>query len=349
MISIITIIDLNNYGNRLQNYALKTILYRYGFKSITISDFTSDHSNKTLKNIKHIIGSTLHFLGILKPKRYNIFLRFTFKNIPSVSFIEPEDLKSHLIIIGSDQVWNPYFSHLSEYDTLEFVKGRGVRGIAYAASFGVDDLPEEYIPQMKQIENNFSYISVREESGKALLEKYTDRKDIQVLVDPTLLLNPDEWNILARQPKHFGNEKYILLYFLGTVSEERRHIINDFAEQNGLKVVELMDKESEYYSYGPAEFLWCIANAECVLTDSYHGSIFSFLYDKPFFVYDREDDTKDMSTRLDTLLSKFGLEDRKYNGVISKELMMHDYTSAYSILKEERIRSHEFLSKALSD
>ena len=56
-----------------------------------------------------------------------------------------------------------------------------------------------------------------------------------------------------------------------------------------------------------------------------------------------------MSTRLDTLLSKFGLEDRKYNGVISKELMMHDYTSAYSILKEERIRSLEFLSKALSD
>ena len=349
MINIITILDLNNYGNRLQNYALKTILYSYGFKSRTISDSVPDYTLKPLKSIKHLVGSILHFFGLLKPERYNSFLRFTFKNIPSVSFIKPEDLKSHLIIIGSDQVWNPYFSHLSEYDTLEFVKGRGVRGIAYAASFGVDDLPEEYIPQMKQIENNFSYISVREASGKVLLEKYTDRKDIQVLIDPTLLLTPDEWNKVARQPKHFGTDKYILLYFLGTISQERRRIIDDFAEQNCFKVVELMDKESKYYSFGPAEFVWCIANAECVLTDSYHGSIFSFLYDKPFFVYDREDDTKDMSTRLDTLLSKFGLEDRKYNGVISKELMMHDYTSAYSILKEERIRSLEFLSKALSD
>ena len=343
---LITIVDLDNYGNRLQNYALKVILSKYLDKVITIPNVLK---NNVSNPFRFAIGSALHYFGIIKTERYNSFLRFTLRNISTGFYYNPSIINSHIIVVGSDQVWNPYFSFLSDIDTLEFLHGKISKCVAYAPSFGVDELPKNQIPRLSQIAKNFDYISVREESGKALLEKYTDRKDVQVLVDPTLLLTPSEWVKVAHKPKHFGDEKYILLYFLGTISKERRTIINHFANQSGFKVVELMDKDSMHYSYGPAEFVWCIAHAECVLTDSYHGSIFSFLFDKPFFVYDREDDTKDMSTRLDTLLSKFGLADRNYNGELSKELMMHDYSSAYSILKEERLKSHEFLSKALSD
>ena len=346
---LITIFDLNNYGNRLQNYALSTVLSRYVGSIITIPDLEQPYAGKPLKMIKHVLGLILHLVGFLGNRRYNSFTRFTLHYIQTNTFLLPTSINAGCYVVGSDQVWNPFFKHLSDYDTLEFAQGSICKGIAYAASFGIDVLPEEFLPRLNQIANNFDFISVREESGKTLFEKYTNRKDVQVLVDPTMLLTPSEWNRVSHKPKRFGQERFILMYFLGNVSDERRGIINEFAVQHGYSVIELMDKESEYYSYGPSEFIWCISHAECVLTDSYHGSIISFLYDKPFFVYDREDDTKDMSTRLDTLLGKFGLEDRKYKGVLSDELMDHDYSEAYKILENERKKSHEFLSKALSD
>ena len=346
---LITIFDLDNYGNRLQNYALQQKALKYAKRVRTLPDVRPYYSANILSAGKHILGILYKkWFGATKHKRSLAFWQFTIKNIPTISYFRiSRAKKAEGFLVGSDQVWNPYFNHLSDYDTLEFVKNNDVKGIAYAASFGVDELPKEYVSKLQQIAGNFSSISVREESGKRLLEEYTDRKDIEVLVDPTLLLTSEEWKKVAAKPKKFNHEKFVLLYFLGDLSEERRKQIEFFAAENQCEIVELMDRSSVYYTYGPAEFLWVMQHAEAVFTDSFHGCVFSFLFDKPFVVYDREDHNQNMSSRMETLLPLFHLEDRAYTGELPNGLLEHDYSSGYVVLEEERKRSFDYLNQNL--
>ena len=246
-------------------------------------------------------------------------------------------------VVGSDQVWNPTFDHLSDIDTLSFLTNN--QGISYAASFGVDKLPEEYDSQLAEIGKHFKAVSVREESAKELLKHYVD--DVQVHVDPTLLLTPQDWKKVMQKPRQFLKKKYIALYFLGQLNEVRRAQIEEFAESHGFEIVEFMDKNSVYYSYGPAEFLWVIQHAEAVFTDSFHGNVFSFLFNKPFIVYDREDKNQNMSSRMETFLPKFYLQDRAYTGELQDALLEHDYSKGYAVLENERKRSFDYLKSNL--
>ena len=110
-----------------------------------------------------------------------------------------------------------------------------------------------------------------------------------------------------------------------------------------------MDKNSQYYGCGPSEFLWLEANAFLVCTDSFHSSVFAFIMDVPFLVFDREQkNVVSMNSRIDTLIKTFKLKDRKYNNKeITKENLLHDYKESYNILESEREKSFNFLKKAL--
>ena len=348
MVYLVTIYDLNNYGNRFQNYALSTVLNRFGDDVITIPDIIPSYYTNIYRMIRHLGGEVYrHILLTEKHKRRNRFLKFTRKNINTASCFVLKTLLSNehaSYVVGSDQVWNPYFNHLSELDTLSFLKDG--KGISYAASFGVDDLPEEYAPQLAEIGKHFKAVSVREASGKKILEPYVE--DVQVHVDPTLLLTPNEWEKVMQKPRHFTKNKYVVLYFLGQLNETRRSQINEFANRLGYEIIEIMDKSSVYYSYGPAEFLWVMQHAEAVFTDSFHGCVFSFLFDKPFVVYDREDNNQNMASRMETFLPWFHLEDRTYTGNFPEDLLEHDYSKGYQLLEVERKRSNDYLNQYLS-
>ena len=109
-----------------------------------------------------------------------------------------------------------------------------------------------------------------------------------------------------------------------------------------------MDRDSEFYATGPSEFLYLEKHAFLVCTDSFHSSVFSILYNRPFVVFDREGNEKNMSSRIDTLLSTFHLINRRYNGIsITKENLEHDYTEADKILEAEKVKSENFLKRAL--
>ena len=196
--------------------------------------------------------------------------------------------------------------------------------------------------------NNFGNISVREESGKKIIKDLIN-KDVEVLVDPTLLLTTNEWDKIARKPRQLkNNRKYILNYFLGDISNDRKKVIEDFASKNDCEIINIHDINNEYYAIGPEEFVYLEKNAFLICTDSFHSVIFSILYKKPFIVFDRiETGTEGMETRIESLLNKFDLNDRKFSNKIDNNILNCDYSNIEKVLSEEKNKSDDFLNKAL--
>jgi len=289
-IGIITINDNNNYGNRLQNYAVQTFLKKQNVDSITIKNQTLTNNKK-----KVILGFCKYiYIRIFKTKRKNLrldkFKEFN-KNIRfSKNTITPYtniSKKYDYFIAGSDQIWNPTFGRLTDVDLLAFVKPE--KRIAFSASFGISELPEQYNERVKKELKKFKAISVRENKGKEIIEKLTRRKDVEVLVDPTMLLSADDWDKVVKKPEQLKTNKYILNYFLGNLSETRKKEIERIAKDNGCEIINILDKDGEFYQTGPSEFLYLEKNASLICTDSFHSCVFAILYNRPFVVFDRED------------------------------------------------------------
>lgn len=346
MIGIITIIDNNNYGNRLQNYALSKTLKKYK-KVQTLNNESFSNSKKMyfFRKIKN-----LRFKGTYSEnlRRKENFISFN-KNIDFAdkminAFSDSKEFE--YTIVGSDQVWNPDFGRLRDVDLLTFVEPE--KRISYAASFGINEIPENLKKTVSKELKKFKAISVREDRGKEIVEELSGRKDIEVLVDPTMLLTSEEWDKVSKKPTMLKKDKYILNYFLGELSEERKNEIERIAKENNCEIINILDKNSPFYECGPSEFLYLEKNAFLICTDSFHSSVFAILYNRPFIIFDREQkNLVNMNSRLETLIKKFKLKDRKFEGKITEKNLNHDYTEAYKILEEERKKSDKFLKKAL--
>lgn len=353
-VGIITIYDNDNYGNRLQNYATQEILHKNNIEGITIKNNSlSNHKSNNI--IKNILGTIRPYLALVKNyikkglktrKRRRCFKKFN-KNIKFsktyFNFLKKQ--RYDYFIVGSDQVWNPNFARLSDLDLITFTENKNK--IAFAASFGISKLPEKYEEKTRNALKEFKAISVREDAGKEIVEKLTELKDVEVVLDPTMLLNAEEWESVAKKPDQLKNNKFILSYFLGKLSDERRAEINRIAKENDCEVINILEPSSPFYQTGPAEFLYLEKNAFLICTDSFHSCVFSILFNKPFIIFDREGNKTEMNSRIETLINKFNLKNRKYNKKITEENLQHDYSEAYEILQKEREKSMRFLSKAL--
>ena len=286
-------------------------------------------------------------------KRYSNFIEFDKLIKYSKAYIYKDKIHKSVnydyYIVGSDQVWNTTFHTFSRFYLLEGINEKNK--ISYSSSFGTADLSSEYKPLFKNNLQHFKYISVREDSGKRIIDKLTKRNDVEVLIDPTMLLTAKEWDKVEKRPEQlnaFKNEKYILNYFLGNLSEARKKEIEKVAKEYDCHIINLLDKNDMFYTCGPSEFLYLEKHAFLICTDSFHSSVFALLYNRPFIVFEREDNFKNMSSRLDTLINKFNLKNRKYNNkCITIENLNHDYSESYKILEIERKKSKEFLIKAL--
>ena len=347
-IAILTINDDTNYGNRLQNYALQEYCKKNKVDVETIHNQKGIVGINVLKKrLKNIIKRMLK-----RYKRHQLFLDFNKKYIKySKQYIDEMNIdlklndKYDLFFTGSDQVWNPKFGRMSDIDFLTFAD-KDKRN-SFSASFGISEIPEDMKEYYKERLNGLNNVSVREDRGKEIIEELTGRTDVEVLVDPTMLLTSEEWDKVSKKPKMLKTDKYILNYFLGELSEERRNEINRIAKENDCEVINILDKNSPFYQTGPSEFLYLEKNAFLICTDSFHSSVFAILYNRPFIVFTREDKTVSMNSRIETLINKFNLKNRNYEGKITKENLEHDYTEAYKILELEREKSKRFLEKAL--
>lgn len=349
-IGVVTIIDNNNYGNRLQNYAVQETLKKLGTYPVTIknngrTNWIENKIKNDLKKIKNFI----YELKIDNKERYKKFKEFN-KNITFTKRLyTPNDKlneKYDYFVCGSDQIWKPTYERGRDMDLLNFAENS--KRISFSASFGISNLPDNKKRFFKKSLENYKAISVREDAGKKIVEDLTGRKDVEVLIDPTMLLTYKEWDKVAKKPEQLKTDKYILNYFLGELSESRKSEINRIAKENSCEVINILDKNSPFYCTGPSEFLYLEKYAFLVCTDSFHSCVFSIMYNRPFVVFNREEKAVSMNSRIETLINKFNLKNREYNGKeITKENLNYDYTEAYKILEEERKKSIKFLGQAL--
>lgn len=352
-IGVITINDFNNYGNRLQCYALQHFLETMGFTVENIYN-TYNRDNvlvscgkrmlRTLRNVgrtDHISARKANF------QKFNERIHFSEETIINGQYCEDIDEKYDYFVTGSDQVWNLCDCGRSEIDFLSFVSRE--KRISFSASMGIQKIPDSLAEKYEQYLRDFKAISVREESGREMVEALTGRKDVEVLIDPTLLLTADEWGQLAEKPDHSGCDQYIVVYFLGR-NPQWKDTIHGFAKESGYKVVDIYDPNSAFYGCGPQHFLYWIQNAQMICTDSFHCSVFAFLFNRPFVVFDRDHSTMNMNARMDTFLEKFRLQENRYiTGNDLQGYFERDYSTGYQVLEQEREKARRFVARALSE
>ena len=360
--AILTPQDNNNYGNRLQNYALSTILSNYGkvssIKTLvpTASCFGYIKScvRDPIKQASVTFGSFFSEDSRSVMKRRRAFLEFN-KKIPYMKgsmssyrgWRTPSKDIPDYVVVGSDQVWN--YNWLSDED-LALYLGRYVtkhcRIISYAASIGVDRINPDRMPIFQKYLPDFQSISVRESQAINALEQIDGVKPVTVL-DPTLLLSKADWEKTFRGFVTPG-DKYVLSYFLGETNDELNRMIERAAECNGCRVRKLLDlSDSETFVAGPADFVELIANAEVVYTDSYHACCFSLLFGKDFHVFSRGgvEKNRSMNSRMLSLFTTVGIDKTMNSNSSDKSI---DWRLVEKRLREARALSVGWLESSLN-
>lgn len=318
-IGIITCLRTDNYGAELQAYALQKKLNLSGFDAECINFKKIDMDSKKMKDLilqalfqrlkKNPLTGFLSFICLVfdimkkrlfteqdfsekKAARNAVFAEFFQNTIRHSKEYDRESLykeKLHydVLIAGSDQIWNYQRTAFLEPFFLSFNTTPGPRKISYAASIGLDSLPKDRQEEYRNRLKHFDAISVREEQAVKLLQPLCEQKVTEVL-DPTFLLNKDEWNNVASDRIHF-DFPYILSYSLNS-SRGYHHFLLAYARKHNLKILNLRhdftkSEEAEIidiFDAGPREFISLVQKAKIVITNSFHGTIFSINFHVPF-------------------------------------------------------------------
>lgn len=333
-IIILTLPLHTNYGGVLQAFALQEVLKRMGH-DVAILDCNRRISSfrKFLRKNKYKIISLLKRKKCISPSDIiklsgeNIF-KFVDKHFFYVKLSDLKKTKAKrfdAIIVGSDQVWrHDYAPNILTY-YLDFAEKWDIKKIAYAASFGKDvwDYSEKETLRSKALLQLFSSVSVREQSAVSLCKEELD-KDVELLLDPTLLLCQNDYVSFSKHESTNLTGK--LFCYIMDEDNVKTSMINKLSESSSLEsyIVKDILKEAEVLNgkIKPAVEFWikCFIDAEYVFTDSYHGCVFSILYNKPFIVYGNE---KRGMTRFHSILHQFGLEDRLITSLDDAERLFY--------------------------
>lgn len=380
--AIVSCFWVKNYGSVLQSYATQYRLQQMGIDVETIN-YSDTHVglDKLFFQIKRfeldpfMLGRIRRVLN--KKKRNpivsaNIALRhqaltdFVKKHILLTNKFYDKKKIANIVnqyeafVVGSDQLWLPY-NIMVDYYTLNFVPDN-INKVSYATSFGVKEIPNNFKKRYQKFLSRLNYISVREQSGAQLIENLTGRK-VPVVCDPTLMLTPEDWlSIQDKEP--FIKGDYIFCYFLGN-NPEHRDFAKRMREKTGMKLVTLLHldeyipSDEEYadeapFNVGPGEFINLIRNAAYVLTDSFHGTIFSILHHKRFFVFNRHKTNGKQSTnsRIDSILTITKLENRRLTGNEEVDNYINanpNFSTADINVCKLRKQTDDYLNEALSN
>lgn len=308
---IITLSGYWNYGNRLQNYALKVVLEKkFGINVSTAQTWQSQKKiggiNGFYDFLKKIKNHRI-FKSMALGTREKVFKQFSIKMLNETEdIIDVNDSKATLntfdkVIVGSDQVWNTTWLNNSQVRFFLLENVLPEKRISYAASIGVNFIEDKYKSLFQYELKNFRAVSVREETASAILQDLTE-KIYPVVLDPTMLLTKQEWTNEIKNINSLG-EDYVFEYFLGRktkkVKSMLKNIENDFDNVIAFNEYSLRSKEN--FTLGPLEFVKGISEAKLVVTDSFHAAVFALIFNKPLFVVDRIDNNPQMSSRMDTL------------------------------------------------
>lgn len=249
-------------------------------------------------------------------------------------------------VCGSDQIWNPNYPENSMIDFLQFAPEK--QRVAIAPSFGTSVIPESRREIYTEWISSIPHLSVREDVGAKIIKDLTGR-EAKVLLDPTFGLTKEDWLAFAKKPETVPQKEFVFCYFLGNLSRSYAKRIKRFAKEHGFEIVDVCDvHDLRYYDIDPQEFVWLLANAKAVFTDSFHGTAFSINLQKPFVVFDRVEGGASMSSRITTVLKKTGLEDRHASKISNSEIPDIDFSLASEAVFAERKIMKEYLKQAIA-
>ncbi|MGV8114990.1 MAG: polysaccharide pyruvyl transferase family protein [Lentimicrobium sp.] len=360
-----------NYGGILQNYALQAVLRRMGYDVKTINvgkkfDTFGWFYNLLKYPVKKILKPNI------EPPLTKKQTAFIEQHIDSfihnhISVTEPlkrirkniiDKYNFETIIVGSDQVWRPNYVSNIQNMFLDFLGDTQIRRIAFAASFGVDHW--SFLKKQEEIcakeAQKFKAISVREASGVYLCEKHLNVKAEQIM-DPTILLSKEEYlDLLDNTNGQENNKKQLTVYILD-LTKDNQDVINEIANKYNLRIIHINNHDSNNPTVKykkrivpPIEdWIAGFHNAEYIITDSFHGTIFSIIFNKPFITLANK--TRGL-TRITSVLDRFRLENQLVTTgteIINIDFLFSiDFSYANKILEEEKLKAIRFLKNNLN-
>lgn len=385
MIGIIGIYyNVRNFGAQLQARALQVAIQKKGYpckwvcfdyKTGIFNPFVTNNINSELNGEESDFWN--QYAKTVEPdltKRKNAFDSFQAETDHFEREYHVEDLHEVLnecdrLIIGGDQVWNDFYfmaePHMADCFTLNFVPD-GMKTFSFSASTGGGRYLS--IEQQKRLTpglRRLGMISCREKSSVPMLEALSEKK-VTCVLDSAFLLSPDEWKSIRKPAQSIaGKDKFAMCCFMGRFPEWRE-ASKSICKKTNTKVLAFPHLgESRYYkvdysfgdirdfSSGPAEFLDLIDKSEFVITDSFHACVFSIIYNKPFYVFLRDESNRNLKTnaRIEDMLNEFGLSNR----IVSPDELLHkdkfepiNYSMVNRILATRRQESIDFLDAALN-
>ena len=369
-----------NYGSMLQAFATQEAVRKLGYTAEFIRYKKKKTIPSMIKQIPRLLNSNLMFdkwMGIQKKlllrkhpaakaqdgKRNEMFARFAqqyYKDFSEEYYgfdaLEKAASKYETVLVGSDQLWTPGGLPTRFYN-LMFVPDE-VNKVSYATSFGVSNIPWYQKNRTREYLKRINYLSVREIRGAQIVGELTNR-EAKVVADPTLLLTAKEWSE-AIPPRKIIDQPYIFCYFLGE-NETHREVAEELSKKTGLRIVttpfldsfvkrDLTFGDEQRFDIGPDDFVNLIRGAEYVLTDSFHGTVFSILHHKQFMTFSRfASGTQSRNSRIDSILRLAGLEDRRFDQDVYSQIQKAiDYALVDEKIEGLRQESYSFLTKALS-
>ena len=368
-IGVVTWLGGGNYGTSLQSYALNHKLTMMGYKAYQIVRIDITHQAWLKRNLKTFLISLglwtvkQHiFLNRLPLFRKKLFMfekeAYRFKKIYSRRSLNKVIRCIDVFCCGSDQIWNTAY-RFDGFMFLDFAKNK--KRISYASSIGVKNIPEPHKEKVAALLSRFSHISVREISGVKALKELLPTKDIVSVLDPTFLLNKEEWSDMAHKAKLEFKlpQKYMFCYFVGDRPEYIQQLQDVISKTGNKNVIAVTFQNKKialknvftYYDAGPREFVYLLEHADFVCTDSFHATAMSINFGKNFveFLRFNDDDSNSQNSRIYDLLSHYGLRQRLYDIENTEWLSDIDYSKVNDKLAKDRFLSEEYLLKAIEE
>lgn len=374
-IGIVTVYTGFNYGSSLQAYASKKIYEKLGYKSEILGFSNSLIKGRDIRLEKLLI---MFFRTIWRPKlliktffnykkslRKNIsqrskekFFKFSEEYL-KVKKMNKTEMKKYgqrkevlALICGSDQIWSSTAVYVDPFYYLRYFPIR--KRVAYAPSFGKDIVPDYNKKIIKKYLNEINYLSVREQQGKKIIKELLN-KEAQVFLDPTLLLNKEEWFENVEKMDINSKERYGLFYFLDIPNNFTLESLKKIQEKEKIKIIgipnPIQEIENLSLDTGPIEFLNLINNAEFVCTDSYHGMLFSINFNKSFYIFERNyGNSQNQNSRIISILEILKLKERYIKDKSLEEINWNiDWTSVNKQLKVERKKAKDYIINTLEE
>lgn len=358
-IGIVIHYSTSNYGNHLVNYATRNILEDCGYSVDLLVIHRQEQSKlAALRRLPRklrrlgIRGAANRLLGRLQrlstpeqsvpsgaasaARRTEEFASFA-NTYLMPQYVDREHMPSMAdsysrIGIGSDQIWNFDYgingNHFGDFTTPRKI-------VTLSPSVGHERIPSEWVSAYQKWLTGFSEVGTREIEWTQSLASWQGSPDFTLLIDPTLMYDSDFWSKIAA-PSLDAKGK-ILLYHLGELLPQHKDYVSSLADQHSLDVLHLSDSVSgAAWETNAAAFLGMIQDASCIVTDSYHGAIFAFLFDKPLVLLERHGFAGAMNTRTRTLTDRLHLANRYMDSLNIVDALKHDYARGAEALQAYR-------------